>query len=207
MEAWHIGKFLLEYLKKSLNKTCMHRENILKLLNNYLPSYPEEVEYKNRIISFIKQNRECFDRSNKSGHLTASAWLLNKGGDKALLMHHAKLNLWVQPGGHCDNDPDIIAVAIREAKEESGINEIELISDNIFDIDIHYIPQLLTEADHYHYDIRFLLQVKSNEAVKINHESNELRWVDKDILNLPTSSQSIVRMFNKWKDIQENLKS
>ncbi|KIE04511.1 NUDIX hydrolase [Candidatus Jidaibacter acanthamoeba] len=176
----------------------MHRKKILELLNDYTSHHIEEVEYKNQIISFIKQNSDCFDRSNKAGHLTASAWLLNRSGDKALLMHHAKLNSWVQPGGHCDNDPDIISVALKEAKEESGINGIELVSHTIFDIDIHYIPAFHTESSHNHYDIRFLLQVKSNEEVKINHESKELRWVSKDISELPTDSKSIIRMFNKW---------
>lgn len=175
----------------------MIREKALKLLKEYSPSL-EESNYKEVITNFINKNERCFDRKLDAGHITSSAWLLSRCGNKALLMHHAKLNLWMQLGGHCDNDGDILQVAVKEAIEESGINHIEPVSNNIFDIDIHYIPANQKEAAHYHYDIRFLLQIKSNEKVKINHESKELRWIGKYKSELPTSERSVVRMFEKW---------
>lgn len=173
------------------------RKQILDLLQNYDPS-PEEKDAKDRIIAFIKNHPDCFERSLEIGHVTASAWLINKEGTKALLLHHAKLNKWVQPGGHCDGNPDVLAMAIKEAQEESGIENIKPISSSIFDIDIHEIPEKGNIKTHLHYDIRFLLQVTSEEQPKINHESKELLWIDKTSRHLPTKSPSVVRMFNKW---------
>jgi 8-oxo-dGTP pyrophosphatase MutT (NUDIX family) len=113
-------------------------------------------------------------------------------------MHHRKLNLWVQLGGHCDGDANVLAVAIKEAQEESGIMHIEPLSLQIFDVDIHLIPANAKEAEHYHYDIRFLLGAQSDEEFVQNSESKELRWISKDAKQMPTNERSVVRMFEKW---------
>lgn len=176
----------------------MHRKKLLDLLENYYPTSPEEIEFKQQIIEFVQQHTDCFQRTLEIGHITASAWLLNKQGTHALLMHHAKLNSWFQLGGHCDGDSDVLAVAIKEAQEESGINDIFPVSNEIFDVDVHLIPASKKEKEHYHYDIRFLLRVASDESVIQNNESNELRWISKNENELPTQSRSVVRMFNKW---------
>ena len=172
-----------------------HRSVVLGQLHSYLPA-SEEILTKKQMIAFIEENPQCFERSLEIGHITASAWLLNKDGTKALLMHHAKLDRWVQLGGHCDGESNVLRAAIKEAQEESGIVAIEPITDAIFDLDIHEIPEKGTIKAHLHYDIRYLLQVRSDEVVKQNHESKELRWVESD---LPTSSRSVIRMFEKWK--------
>lgn len=158
----------------------------------------EELQAKEDILNFVRNNPDCFERSLKKGHITGSAWLVNQDNSKALLMHHAKLDLWVQLGGHCDGESDVLAVAIKEAQEESGINGIEAVSNEIFDIDVHKIPARKDEPEHYHYDIRFLLRVNSDEDVVQNRESKELRWISRNPKELPTDKRSVVRMFNKW---------
>jgi len=176
----------------------MHRSNLLQKLATYHPAAPEEIDYKQRMIDFIQQHPECFERTLAIGHITASTWLLNKDGSKALLMHHTKLNRWVQLGGHCDGDWNALNVAIKEAQEESGIEDIASVHEDIFDIDIHLIPDNPREKAHYHYDVRFLLQVTGDENVVQNRESKELRWIPADATMLPTHDLSVVRMFDKW---------
>lgn len=176
----------------------MKRTNLLTLLKNYFPADQEEIKFKDEIIKFIEQHENCFERSLTIGHITASAWLVNKDNSKALLMHHTKLDKWFQLGGHCDGNPDTLQVAVKEAQEESGIHGIAPKSDQIFDIDIHLIPENSREKAHYHYDIRFLLQVISDQKVVQNSESKELRWISKDPLELPTQTPSVTRMFYKW---------
>ncbi|MEX0940564.1 MAG: NUDIX hydrolase [Candidatus Babeliales bacterium] len=175
----------------------MHRTSLIELLNRYLPSLEEKI-FQERMINFIKQYEQCFERSLEIGHFTGSAWIINKDNTKALLMHHAKLDRWFQLGGHCDGNPDVLAVALTEAQEESGIVSIAPVSGNIFDIDIHLIPENKKEKAHYHYDVRFLLQVTSDEQIIQNRESKELRWIGKNLEELPTDNSSVVRMFNKW---------
>lgn len=174
---------------------------LLKLLEEYYPRDIDEVGYRQQIMDFINSEPECFERSLAKGHITASAWLLDKSREHALLMHHRKLNLWVQLGGHCDGESDILAVATKEAQEESGIMEIASLSNAIFDVDVHYIPANPKEAGHYHYDIRFLLGVQSDELVIQNKESKELRWISKNQRDLPTAERSVVRMHEKWNSL------
>jgi 8-oxo-dGTP pyrophosphatase MutT (NUDIX family) len=175
----------------------MHRQPLINLIHNYCPTAPEELAFKATMLDFIKQHSDCFERTLEIGHITASTWLVNKDNTKALLMHHAKLNRWFQLGGHCDGDSDVMAVAIKEAQEESGIEHITPITPAIFDIDVHLIPANSREKEHYHYDVRFLLQVTGDEEVVQNKESKELRWFGKHE-QLPTDSQSVTRMFRKW---------
>lgn len=175
----------------------MIRKHLLELLNNYTPTN-EEMLFKKTMIKFIADHENCFERSLLVGHITGSSWLLNKEKTHALMMHHAKLDQWFQLGGHCDGNPDVMAVALQEAQEESGISTIMPISNHIFDIDIHLIPENSKEKAHYHYDICFLLAVTSNEQITQNNESKELRWISKNINELPTSNSSVVRKFNKW---------
>lgn len=176
----------------------MERTQLIQLLHEYFPIDPTEIKCKEDMLNFIKHNKDCFERSLQEGHITGSAWLLNKDMTQALLMHHTKLDKWVQPGGHCDGEPDVLSVATKEAKEESGIHDIVPVSSKIFDIDIHLVPEHKKEKAHYHYDVRFLLKVASDEGIIQNRESKELRWVGKDRNKLPTASPSVVRMFNKW---------
>lgn len=176
----------------------MHRSNLLLLLEQYQPQSFEQEVVKQRVIHFVRTHSDCFERSLQIGHITASAFLLNNGGTHVLLMHHAKLDKWMQLGGHCDGVSDVVAVAIKEAQEESGMADIVPVSQKIFDIDIHRIPARPGEPEHDHYDIRFLLRVASNEAVRKNNESKELRWVARDLSNLPPIEESVMRMVRAW---------
>lgn len=175
----------------------MH-QSISTLLQNYHPADQWEKICKKYMLRFLSKDPDCFERSNEFGHFTSSAWLLDRDATHALLMYHTKLNEWLQPGGHCDGDPNMLAVAIKEAQEESGIKNIVPINTDIFDIDLHDIPENLYHKEHIHFDIRFLLRAASEESLVQNHESQELRWVGKNRIELPTTNASILRMFDKW---------
>jgi len=119
----------------------MKRNLLLNQLFLYKP-IQEEIETKKKILHFIQEHADCFERSLPIGHITASCWLLDSNQTHALLMRHAKLKIWCQPGGHCDGEHDTLAVALKEAREESGIPHIIPVSNHIFDLDIHLIPIL-----------------------------------------------------------------
>lgn len=184
----------------------MRRNYLKRLLESYLPVDDSEIIAKQRMLDFMLNNTNCFERSLSSGHFTASCWLVNESMDQALLTHHAKLNLWLQLGGHCDGDSNIVAVALKEAQEESGILNIKLISENIFDIDVHIIPANTQEPEHIHYDVRFLLQVQDTDPlIVVSPESKNLSWFGPDASLLPTADPSVLRMFNKWLAIRYNM--
>jgi 8-oxo-dGTP pyrophosphatase MutT (NUDIX family) len=176
----------------------MHRNDLYKKLESYHAQSEEEIDYKKRTLAFILHNEKCFDRSLQEGHITASAWVLNPDKTKALLMHHKKLDIWCQLGGHSDSNPDTLETAIKEAKEESGLTTIIPLSKEIFDIDIHEIPARKNEPAHLHYDIRFLLHSPQEESLISNEESHALKWISKNPQELPSKELSILRMHKKW---------
>jgi len=176
----------------------MHRKPLLSLLHSYQNKHPEEIETLVSFIRFVQDNTHCFDRTLSIGHVTGSAWLLNPDRSKILLTHHRKLNRWLQLGGHADGQSDVLSVATREASEESGLDHIVPLSKNIFDIDIHRIPENRKEAAHFHYDVRFALHAQSTEKFTVSAESHDLSWIPIHDLHEMTSEESILRMRRKW---------
>jgi len=173
-----------------------HRQPLLDSLENYRERHPVEAEVVARYRHFVAEEADCFERSLLKGHVTGSAWIVDPGGTQTLLTHHAKLERWLQLGGHADGESDVAAVALREAREESGIAAFELLGQGIFDIDIHTIPERKGIPEHLHYDVRFLLRAASKEFV-VSEESIDLAWVPLAELEDYTREASMLRMRDK----------
>ena len=175
----------------------LNKADFKKQLENYNPKDLEEKVFKQKMLSLLQYDN-CFDRSLLHAHFTGSAWVVDPGKEKVLLTHHAKLDKWLQLGGHADGQANMAEVAFRELREESGIDQFSLASNQIFDIDIHCIPLKKDVPEHDHYDVRFLFQGNADNQVVKNHESKELRWVSyHEVANLVNNNKSIIRMLNK----------
>jgi len=147
---------------------------------------------------FAASHADCCERTCVPGHFTGSAWLVSADGERALLLHHRKLDIWVQPGGHADGDGDLAAVALREAEEETGLPGLRL-EGGIFDLDRHLIPPRKSDPAHFHYDVRFVVRAGADEAFVVNEESHALAWRPvRDIAADPHADESVRRMAAKW---------
>ncbi len=177
----------------------MHRQDLLEQLAKHKPADACETDSLSRLNRFVQDQPRCFERSLSMGHITGSAWLLNAPRTHALLTLHRKLKMWLQLGGHADGNPNVLEVALQEAREESGINDITPISDAIFDVDVHRIPARRNEPEHLHYDVRFLLQAPTTDKFKVSHESLKLQWFSPDELTTLDVDESVRRMCRKWK--------
>lgn len=175
----------------------MHREPLLVLLQKYNPVDALEQAMTQATIEFVQAYPNCFDRSLLIGHITGSAWIVSPDRRQVLLIHHRKLDRWLQPGGHADGDPDVAAVALREAQEETGLRSLKLVSDRIFDVDVHPIPLRKDVPAHLHYDIRFVLEADPSEAFGDSDEITNIRWFSVEMMNSITDSESILRMVRK----------
>lgn len=176
----------------------MHRESLIEQLNDYALRYPEE-DVVGAFLEFVRNEPQCFERSLSKGHITGSAWVVNADGTEVLLTHHRKLDCWLQLGGHADGDSDVLAVAIKEAEEESGLTGFTHIGPGIFDIDIHPIPARKNEPEHLHYDVRYMLRVEGSTEYTISDESHDLRWVRPEEVESLTTESSMMRMVEKWR--------
>ena len=146
---------------------------------------------------FIVAHPDCLLRTCLEGHLTASAWIVDPGRTLTLLTHHRKLDRWLQLGGHVDGEPDLAAGALREAREESGLAGVRLVSPEVFDVDRHRIPARGAEPAHWHYDVRFLLEADPDEPLEISGESKDLAWVRLEEVARLNPDASIARMVRK----------
>lgn len=176
----------------------MERDGILAMLDAYGRRWKNEAAAVSRFREFVLSHSRCFERGLKVGHVTASAWLVNEAGTHVLLTHHRKLNRWLQLGGHADGDADVLRVAVREAKEESGLTNIVPLGGGIFDIDIHGIPEHRDEPAHDHFDVRFAMMAYGNGVCVAGRESHELRWVAIAGFDGWTVDESLMRMARKW---------
>lgn len=176
----------------------MNRQELIHSLKTYQTSFHEERAFIPRFESLLVNFQNCYQRSLITGHMTGSAWIVDVEGLSALLVHHKKLNKWLQPGGHADNEENIAAVAIKEAREETGLKSLKLYSPEIFDLDIHLIPAYKSIKAHFHHDIRFLFTADKNEPYMVSDESNELAWIPLNkIHEYVGNNHSIHRMVSK----------
>ena len=184
----------------------MHRNLLITLLksykNNSLITHEEQTMFEHT-WKFVNTVPNCFERSNLYGHVTGSAFIVDASGTQTLLMHHKKLNIWVQLGGHADGDHDVCRVANKEAEEESGITNFTLLSPQIYDLDVHVIPERKMEPEHFHFDIRFLFQAPKDAQPIQNEESNKICWVPFDTVQKLTTERSVLRLVEKWKLLKQ----
>jgi 8-oxo-dGTP pyrophosphatase MutT (NUDIX family) len=147
---------------------------------------------------FARGHADCCERTCAPGHFTGSAWLVSADGRRALLMHHRKLDRWLQPGGHADGDGDLAGVALREAQEETGLPGLR-VDRRVFDLDRHAIPARGAEPEHWHYDVRFVVRAGEDERFTVTAESRGLAWRPvEDIAADASLDGSLRRMARRW---------
>jgi 8-oxo-dGTP pyrophosphatase MutT (NUDIX family) len=179
----------------------MKRDGLLTELAAYVPFDARERTMQATIARFVASHEACFERTLRVGHVTASAWVVDDAGAWALLTHHRKLGKWLQLGGHADGESDVRAVALREAREESGIMRVRYAQPGIYDLDVHEIPAHGNEQAHVHYDIRFAFSADRAEQPAKSEESHDVRWVALDDARL-TLDESVRRLVAKTPTLQ-----
>lgn len=157
-----------------------------------------ECEFREKMVQLIDSGVNCFERDCYPAHFTGSALVVSGDGSKVLLHHHRKLDRWLQFGGHCDGDEDVLGVAQREALEESGITGLIVASARPFDLDIHEIPAHGVEPTHLHYDVRWMLIAPEEAEFAMSDESLELRWFTPMEIPALQLDGGLKRLLQKW---------
>lgn len=175
------------------------QRQLIELLERHVPFNGTEAGHLEHALAFVNRTPACASRATTEGHVTASAWVLSPDLHATLLTHHRKLDRWLQPGGHVEDDATIQQAALREAREESGIVQLALVSDALFDIDVHLIPARKSEPAHYHYDLRFLI-LAGHAVFAAGEESVDLAWVPLGDILGGDVDESVARMARKTAD-------
>lgn len=181
------------------------RRLLIQDLEAYQTPFEAEKDFRKRMIDLLHYPN-CFERSLLHAHFTASAWVVDHTFGQALLIHHAKLDKWLQLGGHADGIEDLRIVAQKELEEESGLKLTRFYSLEIFDIDIHVIPERKDVPEHDHYDVRYLFVGDTTESIHRNEESKDVAWKSFEVIpSLCNGNDSILRMINKCETIRTKM--
>jgi len=185
------------------------KKDITECVKTYLSLFPMETETTKIFSDFLlnASEDELFTRKNFNGHITTSAFIITKDHSELLLLKHKFLDKWLQPGGHVEADDSLLASALREADEETGIPKAQLhnlpihpFTEIPFDIDSHYIPanDKKKEEGHYHHDLRYLFVYRGDREINYNtDESTGMKWIKlSDLGNDPMFAHVVNKIYS-----------
>ena len=176
----------------------------------YEPFNEQEERDKAVILRFLEENDDAFLRENLIAHMTASAWVVNPKRDKVLMVYHRIYDSWSWTGGHADGEEDLLAVALREVTEETGVTHVRPVSKDIFSLETltvdghekrgEYVPS------HLHLNLTYLLEADDTEALRVCEDENKgVAWFGLDeALRASTEPWFVKRIYGK---LNEKLKT
>lgn len=177
--------------------------NLQHQLEQYHPYNEQEQRDRAVMLQLLATQPDIFTRENPVAHMTASSWLLNRSHDKVLMIYHNIYHSWSWTGGHADGETDLLAVAKREAMEETGVTDIRAVTEDIFSIEIltvdgHekkgvYVPS------HLHLNVTYLLEADEEEVLRVKPDENSgVRWFSLgEALEACTEPWMIERIYRK----------
>ncbi|MBO6093176.1 MAG: NUDIX hydrolase [Oscillospiraceae bacterium] len=187
----------------------MNRAELTEQIRNYRPDNEQEAADREVILSFLDENEDAFERENRIAHMTASAWVVNGERTKVLMVYHRIYDSWSWTGGHADGETDLLAVAVREVREETGIKKVIPVSEDIFSLETltvdghekrgNYVPS------HLHMNLTYLLEADETEPLTVCEDENKgVAWFTLDeALKASTEPWFVERIYAK---LNEKLK-
>lgn len=169
----------------------------------YKPFNEQEQRDREIILDFLERNPDAFLRSNRLAHMTASAWCVNKNRDKVLMVYHNIYDSWSWTGGHADGDENLLHVALKELKEETGVKNPKVITDDIYSLEVLTVDGHEKRGEyvssHLHLNVTYLIEADENEELTICEDENSgVRWFSpEDALKASTEPWFVERIYKK----------
>lgn len=160
-------------------------QTLIQAIQHYQPYNEQEENDRRVMLKLLETQPDILDRSNQVAHFSASAWVLNQNHTKILMIYHNIYHSWSWTGGHADGEANLLQVAIREAQEETGVQNIKVLSEDIFSLEIltvdghekrgKYVPS------HLHLNVTYLLEADEEEVLRIKPDENSgVKWFTPD---------------------------
>ena len=187
--------------------------NLREQIEKYEPFNEQEEKDKNLILKYIDIFDDVLTRNNKFAHFTASAWVVNKGRTKVLMIYHNIYESWTCTGGHADGESDLLRTAIRELEEETGMKNIKVLNNgDIFSLEIvcanGHVKKGEYVSTHVHLNVTFLIEGDEEEFLRIQEDENSgVKWIEiEDVEKVSNEKWILEKMYKKFIKKVENKK-
>lgn len=181
-------------------------------IEKYQPYNEQEAKDKQTMLKYIDTFEDVLTRNNEFGHFTASAWTLNQERTKVLMVYHNIYQSWAWTGGHADGESNLLEVAIRELKEETGVKNVKVLNDNIFSLEIicvnGHVKRGKYISSHQHLNLTYLLEVDEKEILKMKEDENSgVKWINlEDVEKASNEKWMIENVYQKLNNKLKNMK-
>lgn len=181
-------------------------------IEKYQPYNEKEAKDKQTMLKYIDTFEDVLTRNNEFGHFTASAWTLNQERTKVLMVYHNIYQSWAWTGGHADGESNLLEVAIRELKEETGVKNVKVLNDNIFSLEIicvnGHVKRGKYISSHQHLNLTYLLEVDEKEILKMKEDENSgVKWINlEDVEKASNEKWMIENVYQKLNNKLKNMK-
>lgn len=166
-------------------------------IEKYCPYNEQEEKDKQVMLKYLDTFDNLLTRENEFAHFTASNWIVNKQKTKVLMIYHNIYKSWSWTGGHADGEENLLKVALKEAQEETGLQNLKVLSNGIYGLQIltvdGHVKRGKYVSAHLHLDCCFLIEADENDMIRIKEDENSgIKWVDIDeSLKITNESQMI----------------
>lgn len=179
--------------------------NWIDEIKKYVPYNDQEAADKEAILYAISNYDNLLTRENPLAHITSSGYIVNKNKTKVLMIYHNIYKSWSWTGGHADGDDDLLHVAIKEAKEETGIKNIKALDNKIFSLDILPVPAHDKKgkkiASHLHLSVAYLLEGDENDELFIKEDENSgVQWIPINEISSYSTEDSMIKLYEKFNE-------
>lgn len=184
----------------------MNRLELINQIKKYKTFNEQEEKDKYLLLEWIMDHEDAFSRENKIAHITASGWVVNKDRSKVLMVYHNIYDSWSWIGGHADGETDLLATAMREVREETGIKNVCSVTDDIFSIEVLTVDGHTKNGNyvssHLHLNVTYLLEADSGETVSIKADENSgVAWfTPEEALKKSTEPWFVENIYTKLLD-------
>lgn len=179
----------------------------------YVPCCEQEREDRRMMLDCLKKRPDILCRSDEMAHFSASAWVVNPARTKVLMLYHNIYNSWSWPGGHADGEEDLLGVALREVREETGLKDVRAITDALYSLEILTVNAHFKRGryvvPHLHLNLTYLLEADDRQALQSKPDENSaVKWFSLEQA-VDASSESDMRIVyaklnRKLKDMIQN---
>ena len=177
--------------------------NYLQEIREFVPACEQEAGDKKIILEYISKYPDTIlTRQCELAHLTASSMIFNPAGDKVLMIYHNIYKSWSWTGGHADGQDDMLAVALREAKEETGVRQLKVLTETACSLDIlpvwGHVKQGSYVSSHMHLNLAYLFQAEETEELRMKEDENSgVAWIPTDRLREFVTEPDMIPVYEK----------